>query len=36
MKKQTTEEDEEIFTMILLNLIQVVDMIDLAQKEFSG
>jgi hypothetical protein len=36
MKEETTEEDEERFTMIILNLIQMVDMIGLAQKEFSG
>jgi hypothetical protein len=36
MKEETTVEDEESFTMIILNLIQVVDMIDLAQKQFSG
>jgi len=36
MEEETTEEDEERFTMIILNLIQVVDMIDLAQKQFSG
>lgn len=36
MKEETTEEDEERFTMIILNLIQVVDMSGLARKEFSA
>jgi predicted DNA-binding transcriptional regulator AlpA len=36
MKEETTEEDEERFTMIILNLIEVVDMTGLARKEFSG
>ena len=34
--EETSEEYEERFTMIILNLIQGIYTIGLAQKEFSG